>query len=199
MSAMDADQPRPRGSRVLRSPPIRILLAALFLVLPFIVLQLAAAALSIDWSVLGPALVVIALVAYRAYVRAIEKRRPIHEIQTQGMPAQLAAGFVIGAALFGATMLVLWLLGVAAIEPGQGWGALLLAFMRRARGGVLRRSSCSARSSFASCPGGSAISRRWRSRPRCSACSTPATRAPRWSARSPSLSRPACCLLPPTW
>lgn len=126
---MDASEQPKRGSRIFRSPPIRILLAALFVLPPVVAVQVAAQATSIDWQIFGPAVAAIAMVAYVLYVRTVEKRRPIHELRLQAMPAQLTAGLATGAALFGATMLVLWLLGVAEIGPGHGWSGFLLALL----------------------------------------------------------------------
>ena len=128
MQAVDDGERKTRGWRILHSPPIRIFLAALFVLLPVTGVQLALQATPIDARIFGPAIAVIAMVAYALYVRAIE-RRPIHEIQTRTMPAQLIAGIATGAALFGATMLVLWLLGAAEIAAGQGWSAFLLSLM----------------------------------------------------------------------
>jgi membrane protease YdiL (CAAX protease family) len=128
MQAVDESEARTRGWRILHSPPIRILVAALFVLLPAIGVQLALQATSIDARIFGPAVAVIAMVAYALYVRAIE-RRPIHEIQTRTMPGQLVAGIATGAAMFAATMLVLWLLGAAEIAAGQGWSALFLSLM----------------------------------------------------------------------
>lgn len=128
MQAVDGGERKTRGWRILHSPPIRILLAALFVLLPVTGVQLALQATSIDARIFGPAVAVIAMVAYALYVRAIE-RRPIQEIQTRTMPAQLIAGIATGAVLFGATMLVLWLLGAAEIAAGQGSSAFLLSLM----------------------------------------------------------------------
>ncbi len=114
-----------RWSRVLHLPLIRILLAGLFIVPPIAALQVAADALSVDWRAVAPFLLLILLVTYAAYVRVVEKRRTIHELETRGAAAQSAAGFFLGASLFGATMLVLWLLGGATAGPGEGWAALL--------------------------------------------------------------------------
>jgi uncharacterized protein len=115
------DTRRPRFTRFLL---VRILLATLFVAAPVVALQLAGQALALDGSLLAPVIIVAALASYAAYVRLIEGRPTIAELSPRGAAAQLAVGFAMGAALFGATMLVLSLAGAVTLGPGEGWGVL---------------------------------------------------------------------------
>lgn len=118
--------------RVLAFPPVRILLAAAPIVLFLTVASKAAQSLHLGARSLANALVPalfggVVLLLYVAYVRTVE-RRPVEELALAGAPAEAARGFAIGAALFTVTMAVLLLLGVASIERGDGWRALVAGF-----------------------------------------------------------------------
>ena len=109
------------GRRVVRFPLVRIVLAAAPIV-----------ALLVGTMRLGPArpfqpalLGVAVLLVYAGYVRLVERRR-VEELSAHGATGEVARGFVVGAALFATTMGVLWLLGVASVERGDGWRALLV-------------------------------------------------------------------------
>ena len=123
-----ADQPATLAARVPRVPLIRIIVALLFVAVPVAALQLAGQTLALGWPVFAPIVILVTFASYHAYVRLIEKRRPVAELARRGAVAQAGIGFLVGAALFGATMLVLWSIGVARIGPGTGWGALVPAF-----------------------------------------------------------------------
>jgi uncharacterized protein len=113
-----------RWSRVLRFPLIRIALAALFLLPPIWLAHVAAAELDLHANALALATILLAIAAYAAYVRLVERRWPIVELSARGAAPEAAIGFAIGALLFGATMLALLLLGVAEVGPGAGAGVL---------------------------------------------------------------------------
>jgi CAAX protease family protein len=109
--------------RAMKSAFLRLPLALVFLI-PVFVLQ----ALTPRWTrpfvgrpadiVLGALVAcVLGWVAYRAYVKLIERRRGV-EFGAQGALRELGRGLVIGAALFSATIGVLATLGLYTV---QGW------------------------------------------------------------------------------
>lgn len=109
--------------RAMKSPFLRLPLALVFLI-PVMVLQ----ALTPRWTrpfvgrpgdaVLGALVAcVLGWVAYRAYVKLIERRRGI-EFGAQGALREFGSGLVIGAALFSATIGALAALGLYTV---QGW------------------------------------------------------------------------------
>lgn len=70
------------------------------------------------------ALTIVAVIAvYRLYVRVVEQR-PANELATHGAAREFVAGVLTGCALFCATMLILWLVGVATFAAGSGWSTL---------------------------------------------------------------------------
>lgn len=103
------------GSRVLAFPLVRLVLAAG----PIVAYLIAVNALGVP---VLPASLVVPLL-YIAYVRVVE-RRPVAELAPSGAAGELLRGFALGAALFAATMAILYLAGVATITRGDGWGAL---------------------------------------------------------------------------
>jgi uncharacterized protein len=113
-----------RWSRVLRFPLIRIALAALFVLPPIGAAHIAADELGLGADAVSLATILLAIAAYAAYVRLVEKRRPIVELSARGAVPEVAIGFAIGALLFAATMLALFVLGVAEVVPGAGAGVL---------------------------------------------------------------------------
>ena len=109
--------------RAMKSPFLRLPLALVFLVPVFV-----ATMLTPRWArpfvgrptdvVLGALVAcVLGWVAYRAYVRLIERRRGV-EFGAQGALRELGSGLVIGTALFSATVGVLAALGLYTV---QGW------------------------------------------------------------------------------
>ena len=109
--------------RAMKSPFLRLPLALVFLVPVFV-----ATMLTPRWArpfvgrptdvVLGALVAcVLGWVAYRAYVRLIERRRGV-EFGAQGALRELGSGLVLGAALFSATVGVLAALGLYTV---QGW------------------------------------------------------------------------------
>ena len=113
--------------RVLRFPLVRLLLA----LAPIVVVLAAASALPHAGAhgllaalvPLGLGVVVIAI--YAGYVRLVE-RRAVAELGRAGAVAETARGFAVGAALFTVTIAILWLLGIARVERGDGWRALVV-------------------------------------------------------------------------
>jgi len=82
----------------------------------------------VPWRPYVPPLIGVATLAlYAAYVRLIE-RRPVDELGTNGASAEVGCGLAIGVALFAVTMGILWSLGDATVEPGDGSRALVTGF-----------------------------------------------------------------------
>ncbi len=76
-----------------------------------------------------PALIgiVVAIVAYRLFVRWIEKRRADELALAKAAAPQLSGGIALGAAMFGVTALILWLVKCLAIEGTNRWQVLIPA------------------------------------------------------------------------
>ena len=123
----------------LQYPLTRFFLAVLFITVPVTLLQLAAKFAGIvHRSPMGAALTLVLVVVtfggYAYYVRCIERRK-VSELGRQGALLEWVGGVILGSALFGATMLVLWLLGIwtySGLIEGSTWvyplfGALLTA------------------------------------------------------------------------
>lgn len=97
-------------------PVVRLVLAAA----PIVGVLVVANALELPMLVAG----IVVPLLYVAYVRIVE-RRPVAELSITGAGGELLRGFVLGAVLFGVTMLVLRIAGVAEITRGDGWRALV--------------------------------------------------------------------------
>jgi membrane protease YdiL (CAAX protease family) len=116
-----------RRVRALENPAVRIVLALLFIAIPF-----ALVATSLNKFVADPSLkragalllCAIVLSSYWAYVRIIEKR-PVTELSRPGMLRELGAGVLLGACLFCLTVGVLTALGVYQVTGSNGWTAML--------------------------------------------------------------------------
>ncbi|HXO39935.1 MAG TPA: CPBP family intramembrane glutamic endopeptidase [Thermoanaerobaculia bacterium] len=78
--------------------------------------------------VFGLVLIAGVCLVYAAYVRLIE-RRPVVELALRGAPQAFGKGFVVGAALFSATILELWVIGVYSVVAVFGADALLAPLM----------------------------------------------------------------------
>lgn len=74
--------------------------------------------------------------AYCAYVRLVE-RRPAHELGRSGAPKELAAGLLIGAALFGTTIAVLAALGLYRIQGTRELSVLVVPLAVSVGAGVI--------------------------------------------------------------
>jgi membrane protease YdiL (CAAX protease family) len=116
--------------RAMKSPFLRLPLALLFLI-PVFVMQM----LTPRWTrpfVGRPADAVLAALvacvlgwlAYRVYVRLVERRRGV-EFGAQGAVRELGSGLVIGAALFSATIGVLAALGLYTVQGWRGPAVLI--------------------------------------------------------------------------
>jgi membrane protease YdiL (CAAX protease family) len=115
--------------KVLQFPLTRALLAIGAIVAWIALLQGAREALHVEpesgWGqALGLVLIAGACLVYAAYVRLIE-RRPAVELALRGAPQAFGKGFVLGAVLFSATILELWVIGVYSVIAVFGVDALL--------------------------------------------------------------------------
>ncbi|HXO30369.1 MAG TPA: type II CAAX endopeptidase family protein [Thermoanaerobaculia bacterium] len=115
--------------KVLQFPLTRALLAIVSIAGVIVLVQGAGRALHVPpksgWGqVLGLVLVAGVCLVYAAYVRLIE-RRPVVELALRGAPQAFGKGFVVGAALFSATILELWVIGVYSVVAVFGVDALL--------------------------------------------------------------------------
>jgi membrane protease YdiL (CAAX protease family) len=114
---------------VLQFPLTRALLAIVSIAGVVVLVQGAGRALHVPpksgWGqVLGLVLVAGVCLVYAAYVRVIG-RRPVVELALRGAPQAFGKGFVVGAALFSATILELWVIGVYSVVAVFGVDALL--------------------------------------------------------------------------
>ena len=120
---------------------VRLLLALLFVV-PAFVAELSVPRLA---RPLGPmaaaslsalAACVLGWAAYAAYVRLVE-RRPLLEFGRRGALKELAAGLLIGAALFGTTIAVLAALGLYRIQGTRELSVLVVPLAMSIGAGVI--------------------------------------------------------------
>lgn len=112
----------------LQFPLTRFILAVLFITVPVTLLQLAAkfagmVSRSPAGAVLSFVLILTTVAGYAGYVHCIERRK-VTELGTQGATVEFARGLILGSALFGATMLLLWLMGIwnySGLIDGSTW------------------------------------------------------------------------------
>lgn len=113
-----------RGARALQNPCVRIVVALLFIAIPFAVVAAPFNMFVSDKSLkrLGALLLTaVVLGAYSGYVRIIEKR-PVVELSRPRMLRELGAGVLLGAPLFSATVGLLAALGVLQSKlTGADW------------------------------------------------------------------------------
>ena len=118
-----------RWWRFLQHPLTRILVATSMIGAVAVAVQLIAFALGAEprsplGSALGLVLAGSIVAVYVAFVHRVERRRVV-ELGFDRATGELARGFLLGLALCGTTVLVLWLVGVCTIERGGGWAAML--------------------------------------------------------------------------
>lgn len=121
------------------------MIALLWIALPLSLVQFAAILASRDPAVgeflratYLPALlgIGVTIIAYRLFVRWIEKRRA-QELSASEAAPQLSAGIVLGTAMFGVTAFILWLLGCLKIDGMNPWRVLIPAAVGAAVAGVI--------------------------------------------------------------
>jgi membrane protease YdiL (CAAX protease family) len=115
------------GSRALKNPVVRMVVALLWIAIPFAIVAAPFNIFVSDKSLkrVG-ALVLTAIVlgAYWTYVRIVEKR-PVAELSRPGMLRELGAGVLLGACLLGLAVGVLAALGAYQVTGSNGWAAML--------------------------------------------------------------------------
>jgi membrane protease YdiL (CAAX protease family) len=121
------------GTRILRFPLVRIVLAAVPIVLAISSVQ---PLLARHWrdgfsGVCAKLLLnVLILALYAGYVRLIERRPPRElgggVVLTAG---EVGLGLALGMALFTTAIGVLWALGTCTVEPGEGWSVAGVALV----------------------------------------------------------------------
>ena len=122
-----------KGSRprFLQWPLLRVLIAIIFVVVPFVLLQIILQKLPIDKSLrqVWPALLSVACCyfMYRLYVRVIEQR-PVSEFAGNYAARETGLGIAGGALLFGATLGVLYLAGAYRITGVAPWTVMIAPF-----------------------------------------------------------------------
>lgn len=140
----DASSDRGFWSKFFGLTIVRIILGLLWMVLALGLVQVATvlasrnpAAKQFLHDTYLPALVaiVVALVAYRLFVRWIERRRADELSFAKALP-QLGVGVLLGAAMFATTALILWLLSCLQIDGTNSWSVLISAAIGSAIAGV---------------------------------------------------------------
>ena len=116
-------QPPSRAQRILRSAPARLGIGLAAVVAATVAAMLASQALQLPPLVANAVTLAACVAAYVGFVRLVEAR-PVVELGGAGAAAEFARGAALGAALFGATMALLALAGVAHITRGGGWRAV---------------------------------------------------------------------------
>ena len=125
-SQVEALGPLPtRWQRLLSFPLVRIIVAILFIAIPIAVVQIPLNLLDKSLRGLGALLLAaVALVAYRAYVRVIEKR-PVTELSGRRAGLEWGSGLALGGLLFSITIGLLAAFGVYSVTGQNGWQSML--------------------------------------------------------------------------
>jgi len=125
-SQVEALGPLPtRWQRLLSFPLVRIIVAILFIAIPIAVVQIPLNLLDKSLRGLGALLLAaVALVAYRAYVRVIEKR-PVTELSGRRAGLEWGSGLALGGLLFSITIGILAAFGVYSVTGQNGWQSML--------------------------------------------------------------------------
>ncbi|HEV3077272.1 MAG TPA: type II CAAX endopeptidase family protein [Thermoanaerobaculia bacterium] len=127
--------------QVLQFPVTRALLAIVSIVAFSVLVQGAGRALHVPpQSGVGRVLFLVLIAGvcliYTGYVRLIE-RRPVVELALRDAPPAFGKGFLVGAALFSTTILVLWAMGVYSVTSVFGVGALVTPLMSALAAGFI--------------------------------------------------------------
>jgi uncharacterized protein len=127
-SQVEAIGPVPiRLLRLLNFPLVRISVAILFIAIPVAAVEIPLNLFVTDKSLRGLGALLLAavvLVAYRTYVRVMEKR-PVTELSGRGAGLEWGSGFALGALLFSATIGILAAFGVYRVSGNNGWQSML--------------------------------------------------------------------------
>jgi membrane protease YdiL (CAAX protease family) len=123
------DFPASRWRRFVHYPLVRVLLALLWVTIPFLLVQRLIPLFPLGKTSVGIlkalACSLVSCGAYIGYVRAFERRR-VDELASRLAANELAAGIVIGALLFGATIGILASLGVYRLVGTGEWPKVVL-------------------------------------------------------------------------
>jgi uncharacterized protein len=127
--------------KILQFPVTRALLAIVSIVGFIVLVQSAGKALHVPAdSGVGRVLLLLLIVGvclvYAGYVRLIE-RRPVVELALRDALPAFGKGFLVGAALFSATILVLWAMGAYSVVAVLGVGALTAPLMSALAAGFM--------------------------------------------------------------
>ncbi|MEI7552707.1 MAG: type II CAAX endopeptidase family protein [Verrucomicrobiota bacterium] len=118
-----------RWGAIIRFPLTRILLALLFVAIPFIALQRVVSLLMLGRTTSNVLKALVCTLAaygmYRVYVRLIE-RRPAAEVALRLAPGELGRGVMLGSALFATSIGVLALLGVYQVTAIGPWSGIII-------------------------------------------------------------------------
>jgi uncharacterized protein len=138
-SQSEIRHPAPLWRRTLTFPLVQIVVAILFIAVPF-------AAVSTPFNLFvtnkplrrvgALLLTVVVLGAYWLYVRIMEKRA-VTELSGQRAVRELGLGFALGAVLFSVTVAILGALGVFQITGNNGWLIMLAILPASILSGVL--------------------------------------------------------------
>ena len=102
-------------------------MAILFIAIPVAAVEIPLNLFVTDKSLRGLGALLLAavvLVAYRTYVRVMEKRR-VTELSGRGAGLEWGSGFALGALLFSATIGILAAFGVYRVSGNNGWQSML--------------------------------------------------------------------------
>jgi membrane protease YdiL (CAAX protease family) len=138
-SQAEALAPPTLGHRVLAFPLVRILVAILFIVIPFAVVRTPLNLFVTDKPLRRVGALLLALVvlgSYWAYVRLVEKRA-VTELSGTHAVRELGVGLGLGALLFCATIAILAAFGAYQITGNNGWQIMLAVLPASILGGVL--------------------------------------------------------------
>jgi uncharacterized protein len=125
--------------RALTFPPVRIVVAILFVGIAFAAVRTPLSLFVTDRSLrrVGALLLAaVVLMAYWAYVRVIE-RRVVSELSRRNAGWELCAGLTLGALLFCATIGILAALGAYQITGKNGWAIMLAGLSNAILSGIL--------------------------------------------------------------
>jgi membrane protease YdiL (CAAX protease family) len=127
--------------KILQFPVTRALLAIVSIVGFIVLVQSAGKALHVPpQSGVGRVLLLVLIagvcLVYAGYVRWIE-RRPVVELALRDAPPAFGKGFLVGAALFSATILVLWAMGVYSVIAVFGVDAMVAPLMSALAAGFI--------------------------------------------------------------
>ena len=127
MNSQSESRSSARWRRVLMFPLVRIVVAILFIAIPFAIVRMPLNLFVTDKSLrrVGALLLAaVVLAAYSTYVRVIEKRA-VAELSGRRAVRELGSGLALGALLFSVTIGLLAALGIYHVTGNNGWQSML--------------------------------------------------------------------------